>query len=1493
LTPHLSFRGNSFQFVPRLRREAGRQVRACGRGDKVVQLYKRKGGEILVNTETSGNQTGQHIETLTSGGFVMVWTDSSGLGTDTSGSGVKAQLFDGDGAKIGGEFLVNTSVANAQQFPRVSSLNSGRFVVTWTDSSGQGGDTNGFAIKGQLFEANGSKVGSEFLVNTATLSDQSISKITELQGGGFVISWQDMSGQGGDASGAGIKAQIFNAAAVPVGGEFLVNTFTSGSQLAVELAALPSGGFAACWLSPNGLRLQLFDGTGGKIGSEVQANSGSPSFGGGRIVALDTGFVVVWSEKPTSTSPFGFDVKGQLFDAAGQKVGGAFEVNGQQPGDQRSSDVQALPGGGFMVAWQNASATGNLDEFRAQIFDSSGAKVGVDFVVSTAAASGQTSPKLTVLSSGDVVATWTDGSGAGGDASGLSVKAQILTLSADAPTDIGLSASIVSETAVDNIPVATLSSTGALNSSFSYAILSDTSGGAFRVEGDKLVITDNSLLDFESRSTVELTVRTTDLNGHSYDETLTLNIADTVHEARYAAGNEMPLTHASGGNLFTESRTAFLEGGNYLVTWANLGVPTSPPTPGYRGQLFDADGTPIGGEFAVDTVARTGFTVAPLQGGGFMAVYEGNSVPRPGGGNYFPINAQIFDANGSKVGGEIIVNTATGGTFSDPDAARLSNGHVVVIWHQDGEQVAQIFDGNGDKLGGAFQIAASPNFEPHVAALAGGGFIATWPADNGLNAQLFDQGGVRIGSAFTIQSDLPNSEDGRIAALANGGFVVAIGGEDGTNHQIEAHLFDATGHQVADILVLAPQPVATIGISTPSVAGLPGGGFVIGWSATTGASELGVLSVQAYNALGQPMGDVIHPEADPAKSATSPFIATTLDGDIALSWTHFFRDSAGTPNSDIETRFFTFKSADDPFGGTANNDSLSTDEATALAGNVKSNDVNPGSVASVNGVAGNVGHQISLASGAYLTLNADGTFSYDPNHAFDTLAGPGSGAANMSAQDSFTYTLTSGSTATVTVTIAGLDSDDVLIGTAGNDALSGGIGRDVLAGLGGDDVLSGGPVTANEMIGGTGDDIYYVDAPGDSVTENAGEGNDRVLVSVSYALAAGQEIEVLAGPNAAATSALVLTGNNLGQFISGNAGANTLIGGGGSDYLLGLGGDDILVGNADAASTLQGGTGDDWYYVYRTGDSIIEFAGEGSDRILTAVNYTLSAGQEIETLTAIDPTATNAIDLTGNALAQNIFGNAGANTLTGGGGADYLLGLGGDDILIGNADAASTLQGGTGNDWYYVSRTGDSIVEFAGEGNDRIVTTVSYTLSAGQEIETLSAADQSGTAALDLAGNDYGQLIFGTNGGNTMSGNGGADQLAGFGGDDILLGGDGDDLLNGGAGHDVLNGGAGADLFVFADALGGSNVDAIQDFASGVDRIVLDHSVFTGLATGTLAASAFVLGTGAGDADDRIIYNQATGELWFDADGNGAGAPVLFATLAPSTTLVASDFAVV
>ncbi len=110
----------------------------------------------------------------------------------------------------------------------------------------------------------------------------------------------------------------------------------------------------------------------------------------------------------------------------------------------------------------------------------------------------------------------------------------------------------------------------------------------------------------------------------------------------------------------------------------------------------------------------------------------------------------------------------------------------------------------------------------------------------------------------------------------------------------------------------------------------------------------------------------------------------------------------------------------------------------------------------------------------------------------------------------------------------------------------------------------------------------------------------------------------------------------------------------------------------------------------------------------------------------------------------------------------------------------------------------------------------------------------------------------------------------------------------------VLTGGRGQDDFVFNTAPSGStNFDRITDFSAVDDRILLENAVFTRLAAGGLAASQFVLGTQAQDANDRIIYQRATCTLWYDRDGTGGAAKVAFADLADGTALTAADFLVI
>lgn len=285
-------------------------------------------------------------------------------------------------------------------------------------------------------------------------------------------------------------------------------------------------------------------------------------------------------------------------------------------------------------------------------------------------------------------------------------------------------------------------------------------------------------------------------------------------------------------------------------------------------------------------------------------------------------------------------------------------------------------------------------------------------------------------------------------------------------------------------------------------------------------------------------------------------------------------------------------------------------------------------------------------------------------------------------------------------------------------------------------------------------------------------------------------------------------------------------------------GDNVINGGV-GADTMTGGAGNDTYYVDNIGDVVIEDVSAGIDAVLASVSFSLSANVENLTLTG-----TAAINGAGNALDNAIVGNAGVNVLNGGAGAD-------------------TMTGGGGNDTYYIDDIGDIVVEAASAGTDAVLASVSYTLAAN--LENLSLT---GAATINGTGNALNNSIIGNAG---------------------------DNILNGGLGNDTLNGGSGIDTFVFNSTLGTANIDQIVGFNAVEDIIWLDSSIFTAL-TGQSAISSggFYKGAAAMEIDDRIIFNSTTGALFYDADGNGRGASIQFASLTNvSGVLSANNFVVI
>ncbi len=398
------------------------------------------------------------------------------------------------------------------------------------------------------------------------------------------------------------------------------------------------------------------------------------------------------------------------------------------------------------------------------------------------------------------------------------------------------------------------------------------------------------------------------------------------------------------------------------------------------------------------------------------------------------------------------------------------------------------------------------------------------------------------------------------------------------------------------------------------------------------------------------------------------------------------------------------------------------------------------------------------------------------------------------------------------------------------------------------------------------------------------------------------------------TTAINAAGNALANTITGNSAVNVITGGAGNDTMDGGASGDLYLITTSADRTAAevrdtGTTGIDELRFSSTtaGQTLTVFAGDtGLERVTIGTGTAAAAVTTATTALSINATlAPNGLSIAGNNGANSLVGTAFADTLIGNGGNDTLTGGAGNDLLDGGA-GNDTMNGGDGSDIYLIASSAHhAVAEIADSGNtlgdiDELrftSTTANQTLTifaaeAGLERVTIgtgtaAAAVTTGTTALSI---NAAAAVTGL----TITGNNGVNNLIGSGFADTLIGNGGNDTLNGGLGNDTLTGGLGADIFRFASVLNGTtNVDRITDFTptavtTTTDRIQLENTgagLFTAItATGTLAANAFTRGTAFTSTTQRIRYDAANGNLFYDPDGNGAQASILFAILSPNLT---------
>ena len=421
-----------------------------------------------------------------------------------------------------------------------------------------------------------------------------------------------------------------------------------------------------------------------------------------------------------------------------------------------------------------------------------------------------------------------------------------------------------------------------------------------------------------------------------------------------------------------------------------------------------------------------------------------------------------------------------------------------------------------------------------------------------------------------------------------------------------------------------------------------------------------------------------------------------------------------------------------------------------------------------------------------------------------------------------------------------------------------------------------------------------------------------------------------------------LTGTEAADTIDGLAGNDTLDGRGGDDVLVGGIGSDFLLGGVgndsaqggdgddtldggDEVDTLDGGAGNDTYFV-TAGDVIVDSG--GVDHVHSTTDWTLQEGLENLSIDASSGFGTgngldNTMRATGNVAFSGMGGNDrletgggasldggdGNDTLISGTGVNWLSGGAGDDLIDDRRDTGTegaNIVGGAGNDTMFGGAADDLFQLGPDYGQDAIDggggrDAITFEEAASGVIVSLAAGTAAGggfggagsatlAAVEDVYGGDFADRITGDSAANRLVGRSFFHHE--------FSDTDGNDTLDGLGGNDTLEGGPGADQFVFSVAPGATNADQITDFLSGTDKVVLDGAVHADIGpSGNFAmgdARFWSSGTGtAHDADDRVIYNTSTGELWYDVNGSAAGGAAPIATLQGKPPLAATDIVVI
>ncbi|WP_380183227.1 Ig-like domain-containing protein [Kalamiella sp. sgz302252] len=770
--------------------------------------------------------------------------------TDPSGNQSEAQAFQGAALGSYGKLLtdtiqVNTTVAGNQENPSVARLSDGRIVVIW-----QGDGTSGYEVYMQMYEADGvTKVGFEQQVNQRTNDNQDSPQVAALADGGFIVVWESNKG-GLDTSDDGVVARRYGADGQAVSDEFLVNQNIKNDQNCPGVAALPDGGYVITWVdvNTNTVMQRIYNADNTPATDEVIVASGTAlnATGGPEMAVFSDGahggmYVTVWSCTGGTGDSSGTGVMGQIYGADGRPLGGAFQVNTTTDSSQNYPDVVTLADGSFVVVWDSSDSGANGSDIRAVHYavDAATGQVKVigtgDFIVNSYTSGKQYKPVVVALEDGGYLVVW---GSEGGDGSGSAIYAQRFD-------------------AADN----------RLGREFLVNVTTDGNQGS---------------------------------GGDSFD-----------------------VSHVLDATLMAD--------GNVYISWQSDKVDGAKN--GVESVIVDINAGYYS-EFAVNTDAtgdQTVSAVAALPDGGSIVVWQSAS----GDGAGTCIKGQLLDAQGMPLGGEFVINSTTAGDQKDPQVAVLANGDIQVVWsspasgsasYVKGQTYTYSYNTDGEVTGvtakGAeFNISsggtATRQGEPEIVALDGGGYMVVWQAVVNSKWVVFGRQYDADGSPVSAETQLCETGMGTglfdtwyplpaVTQLSNGTLVISYTvTQSSVGYEVCYRTYDPATQALGEEVKVNQTQAGNQ--ASASITALDNGNFIVTWDSTdNGGPDQSGLSVwgRLYDADGNALGGEFMVNTATANDQQMVRVVSRADGSFAAVYTSQTDPAPGANTFGIYVQFF-------------------------------------------------------------------------------------------------------------------------------------------------------------------------------------------------------------------------------------------------------------------------------------------------------------------------------------------------------------------------------------------------------------------------------------------------------------------------------------------------------------------------------------------------------------------------------------------------------------